>query len=139
MRGFPAGGKKGVANMQGVSAYVRDINLEIPSLDYPEIPDDLEDGGLTWTQDILLVAKPGFEIVINTDSPKVKNNSFPFIATNSIYLCRFFLLLMMTSASLALFPPQTLPTSCPGVRNTSQKTSGCERSWRWSCMTFSLT
>merc|ERR1719266_942899 len=71
MRGFPAGGKKGVANMQGVSAYVRDVNLEIPSLDYPEIPDDLEYGGLTWTQDILLVAKPGFEIVINTDSPKV--------------------------------------------------------------------
>jgi len=71
MRGFPAGGKLGVANMQGVSAYVRDVNLEIPSLDYPEIPDDLHYGGLTWTQDILLVAKPGFEIVINTDSPKV--------------------------------------------------------------------
>lgn len=71
MRGFPAGGKLGVANMQGVSAYVRDVNLEIPSLDYPEIPDDLNYGGLTWTQDILLVAKPGFEIVINTDSPKV--------------------------------------------------------------------
>merc|ERR1719340_385423 len=71
MRGFPAGNKLGVANMQGVSAYVRDVNLEIPSLDYPEIPDDLHYGGLTWTQDILLVAKPGFEIVINTDSPKV--------------------------------------------------------------------
>ena len=71
MRGFPAGNKLGVANMIGVSAYVRDVNLEIPSLDYPEIPDDLHYGGLTWTQDILLVAKPGFEIVINTDSPKV--------------------------------------------------------------------
>ena len=32
---------------------------------------DQSDSGLTWTQDILLVAKPGFEIVINTDSPKV--------------------------------------------------------------------
>ena len=71
MRGFPAGNKLGVANMIGVSAYVRDVNLEIPSLDYPEIPADLHYGGLTWTQDILLVAKPGFEIVINTDSPKV--------------------------------------------------------------------
>ena len=71
MRGFPAGGKLGVANMQGVSAYVRDVNLEIPSLDYPEIPEDLNYAGLAWTQDILLVAKPGFEIVINTDSPKV--------------------------------------------------------------------
>jgi len=71
LRGFPAGNKLGVANMVGVSAYIRDVNLEIPALDYPEIPDDLKYGGLTWTQDILLVAKPGFEIVINTDSPKV--------------------------------------------------------------------
>jgi len=71
LRGFPAGNKLGVANMVGVSAYIRDVNLEIPALDYPEIPNDLKYGGLTWTQDILLVAKPGFEIVINTDSPKV--------------------------------------------------------------------
>merc|ERR1712079_530453 len=52
------GGKKGVANMIGVSAYVRDINLEVPQLNYPEIPDELRYGGLQWTQDILLVAKP---------------------------------------------------------------------------------
>jgi len=69
MRGV--GSKLGVANMVGVSAYVRDQELEIPSLDYPEIPEDLKYSGRTWTQDILLVAKPGFEIVINTDSPKV--------------------------------------------------------------------
>merc|ERR1711988_1304637 len=69
MRGV--GNKLGVANMVGVSAYVRDTELEIPSLDYPEIPEDLKYAGRTWTQDILLVAKPGFEIVINTDSPKV--------------------------------------------------------------------
>ena len=71
MRGFPAGNKLGVANMVGVTAYVRDVNLEIPPLEYDEIPDFLNYDGLTWTQDILLVAKPGFEIVINTDSPKV--------------------------------------------------------------------
>merc|ERR1719323_1389417 len=71
MKGFAAGNKKGVANMIGVSAYVRDKNLEIPALEYPEIPPDFHYDGLTWTQDILLVAKPGFEIVINTDSPKV--------------------------------------------------------------------
>ena len=69
MRGV--GSKLGVANMVGVSAYVRDTELEIPSLDYPTIPESLQYSGLTWTQDILLVAKPGFEIVINTDSPKV--------------------------------------------------------------------
>merc|ERR1711988_1550507 len=69
MRGV--GNKLGVANMVGVSAYVRDTELEIPSLDYPEIPEDLKYSGRSWTQDILLVAKPGFEIVINTDSPKV--------------------------------------------------------------------
>jgi len=71
MQGFAAGNKKGVANMIGVSAYVRDKNLEIPALEYPEIPPDFHYDGLSWTQDILLVAKPGFEIVINTDSPKV--------------------------------------------------------------------
>ena len=69
MRGV--GSKLGVANMVGVSAYVRDTELEIPSLDYPTIPESLQYSGLTWTQDILLVAKPGFEIVINTDSAKV--------------------------------------------------------------------
>ena len=58
MRGV--GSKLGVANMVGVSAYVRDQELEIPSLDYPEIPEDLKYSGRTWTQDILLVAKPGF-------------------------------------------------------------------------------
>jgi predicted AlkP superfamily pyrophosphatase or phosphodiesterase len=69
MKGF--GGKKGVANMIGVSAYVRNVNLETPALDYPEIPDDLNYAGHTWTQDILLVAKPGFEIEIRTDSRKI--------------------------------------------------------------------
>merc|ERR1712002_768477 len=61
MKGFAAGNKKGVANMIGVSAYVRDKNLEIPALEYPEIPPDFHYDGLSWTQDILLVAKPGFE------------------------------------------------------------------------------
>jgi len=70
MRGIP-GKKLGVANMIGVNAYVRDINLEIPPLNYPEIPEDLNYDGLTWTQDILLVAKPGFEIEIHTDSSKI--------------------------------------------------------------------
>jgi len=65
------GGKLGVANMIGIYAYVRDINLEIPQLDYPEIPDDLMYGGLQWTQDILLVAKPGFQIQIMEDSHKI--------------------------------------------------------------------
>merc|ERR1712226_409029 len=65
------GGKLGVANMIGINAYVRDINLEIPQLDYPEIPDDLKYGGLQWTQDILLVAKPGFQIQILEDSHKI--------------------------------------------------------------------
>jgi len=69
MKGF--GNKKGVANMIGVSAYVRNVNLETPALDYPEIPEDLNYAGHTWTQDILLVAKPGFEIEIQTDSRKI--------------------------------------------------------------------
>merc|ERR1712083_1204329 len=69
MKGF--GGKLGVANMIGVNAYVRNVNLETPALDYPEIPDDLNYAGHTWTQDILLVAKPGFEIEIRTDSRKI--------------------------------------------------------------------
>merc|ERR1712123_274853 len=61
MKGF--GSKLGVANMIGISAYVRDVNLEIPK--------DLNYDGLTWTQDILLVAKPGFEIEIHADSRKI--------------------------------------------------------------------
>jgi len=65
------GNKEGVANMIGINAYVRDVNLETPPLNYPTIPEDLNYAGLTWTQDILLVAKPGFEIVINTDSSKI--------------------------------------------------------------------
>lgn len=65
------GDKLGVANMVGISAFVRDINLEVPKLDYPEIPDDLKYGGLQWTQDILLVAKPGFQIQIIEDSHKI--------------------------------------------------------------------
>lgn len=69
MKGF--GSKLGVANMIGINAYVRDINLEIPKLDYPEIPEKLNYDGLTWTQDILLVAKPGFEIEIRADSSKI--------------------------------------------------------------------
>jgi len=69
MKGF--GSKLGVANMIGVNAYVRDNNLEIPKLNYPEIPEDLNYDGQTWTQDILLVAKPGFEIEIRTDSRKI--------------------------------------------------------------------
>jgi len=69
MRGFRE--KLGVANMPGVSAYVREKNLEIPMLDYPLIPDDLNYDGLKWTQDILLIAKPGFEIVIEEDHKKI--------------------------------------------------------------------
>ena len=65
------GKKLGVTNMEGVFAYVRDINLEVPQLNYPEIPDALRYGGLQWTQDILLVAKPGFQIQINEDSKKI--------------------------------------------------------------------
>jgi len=65
------GNYTGVANMVGVDAYVRDVNLETPKLEYPIIPEDLHYSGLTWTQDILLVAKPGFEIVINTTNEKV--------------------------------------------------------------------
>ena len=65
------GGKLGVANMLGVFSYVRDVNLEVPELSYPEIPDELNYGGLQWTQDILLVAKPGFQIQINEDSSKI--------------------------------------------------------------------
>jgi ectonucleotide pyrophosphatase/phosphodiesterase family protein 5 len=68
MRGV--GTKKGVANMIGINAYVRDVNLEVPQLDYPEIPPELHYAGQPWTQDILLVAKPGFEIKIEEDSPK---------------------------------------------------------------------
>merc|ERR1711910_194324 len=52
-------------------AYVRDINLEVPQLNYPEIPDELKYGNLQWTQDILLVAKPGFQIHIEEDSSKI--------------------------------------------------------------------
>merc|ERR1712079_845050 len=65
------GKKLGVSNMVGVFAYVRDINLEVPQLNYPEIPDELRYGGLQWTQDILLVAKPGFQIHIEEDSTKI--------------------------------------------------------------------
>merc|ERR1711981_1458572 len=65
------GKKLGVSNMVGVFAYVRDINLEVPQLNYPEIPDELRYGGLQWTQDILLVAKPGFQIHIEEDSSKI--------------------------------------------------------------------
>ena len=54
---------EGAAKMEGVDAYVRDVNLEMSDngspLDYPEIPEDLNYAGLLWTQDILLVAKPG--------------------------------------------------------------------------------
>jgi len=69
LKGF--GSKLGVSNMIGITAYVRDINLEKPRLDYPEIPAELNYDGLTWTQDILLVAKPGFEIVIRADNGKI--------------------------------------------------------------------
>lgn len=65
------GNFSGVANMVGVDAYVRDVNLEVPKLNYPEIPPELHYAGLKWTQDILLMAKPGFEIQIKTESPKV--------------------------------------------------------------------
>merc|ERR1712192_230807 len=57
--------------LSGVFAYVRDINLEVPQLNYPEIPDELKYGNLQWTQDILLVAKPGFQIHIEEDSSKI--------------------------------------------------------------------
>merc|ERR1711962_1997704 len=65
------GDKLGVANMVGIYAYVRDVNLEVPQLIYPEIPESLNYGGLQWTQDILLVAKPGFQIQINQESHKI--------------------------------------------------------------------
>jgi len=66
------GDKKGVSSMLGVDAYVRDVNLEVPPLEYPTIPDELNYGDHTWTQDILLVAKPGFEIEIrDLDSDKL--------------------------------------------------------------------
>ena len=65
------GGKLGVANMEGIYAYVRDVNLEVPQLQYPEIPESLHYGGLQWTQDIVLIAKPGFQIQINEDSKKI--------------------------------------------------------------------
>jgi hypothetical protein len=61
----------GCANMVGVEAYVRGVNLETPQLPYGIIPEDLHYAGLEWTQDILLVAKPGYEIVINRTSEKV--------------------------------------------------------------------
>lgn len=62
------GDKKGVANMVGINAFIRKVNLEEPQLNYQEIPDDLHYDGRTWTQDILLVAKAGFEIVIECKS-----------------------------------------------------------------------
>jgi len=66
-----SGSKLGVSNMVGVSAYVRDIHLEGPQLNYPEIPDELKYGNRQWTHDILLVAKPGFQIRIEEDSSKI--------------------------------------------------------------------
>jgi len=66
------GDKPGVGSMQGVDAYVRDVDLEVPPLDYPTIPEEFKYTGNAWTQDILLVAKPGFEIEIkNADNPKI--------------------------------------------------------------------
>ena len=66
-----SGSKLGVSNMVGVSAYVRDIHLEGPQLNYPEIPDELKYGNRQWTHDILLVAKPGFQIRREEDSSKI--------------------------------------------------------------------
>merc|ERR1711962_177432 len=63
--------KPGVGAMLGVDAYVRDVNLEVPPLDRPTIPKELNYGGYTWTQDILLVAKPGFEIEIKNGGDKI--------------------------------------------------------------------
>jgi len=65
------GHKPGVGSMLGVDAYVRDVNLEVPPLDRPTIPKELNYGGYTWTQDILLVAKPGFEIEIKNGDKKI--------------------------------------------------------------------
>merc|ERR1712192_382203 len=65
------GRKLGVSNMVGVFAYVRDINLEGPQLNYPEIPEELKYGNVQWTHDILLVAKPGFQIHIEDYSSKI--------------------------------------------------------------------
>ena len=47
MRGV--GHYEGAANMEGVDAYVRDVNLEVPPLEYEEIPEDLNYAGLLWT------------------------------------------------------------------------------------------
>jgi len=73
VRDIMAGSGKnlGVSNMVGVSAYVRDIHLEGPQLNYPEIPEELKYGTRQWTHDILLVAKPGYHIHIEEDSSKI--------------------------------------------------------------------
>jgi len=72
---------EGAAKMEGVDAYVRDVNLEMSDngspLDYPEIPEDLNYAGLLWTQDILLVAKPGFEIVLNNSLHEGSTKVYP--------------------------------------------------------------
>jgi len=62
----------GVGNMVGVDAFVRDVDLQVPPLEYPVLPPELKYSGYTWTQDILLLAKPGFEIEIgDLNSSKV--------------------------------------------------------------------
>ncbi|XP_023326978.1 ectonucleotide pyrophosphatase/phosphodiesterase family member 6 [Eurytemora carolleeae] len=64
-------GKLGVGSMLGIDVYVRDVNLQVPPLEYPTIPEYLHYSGHTWTQDILLVAKPGFEIEVGNASEKL--------------------------------------------------------------------
>jgi hypothetical protein len=57
-------GKIGLEAMPGVDAYVREQNLAEPPIDQPTIPEDLHYAGYSWTQDILVIAMPGFEIEI---------------------------------------------------------------------------
>jgi len=65
------GEKIGLEAMPGVDAYVRERNLEVPPLDQPLIPEDLHYAGYSWTQDILVIAMPGFEIEINDGGDKL--------------------------------------------------------------------
>jgi len=68
---FGVEGKIGLEAMPGVDAFVRDKNLETPPLVQPIIPEDLKYSGYSWTQDILIIARPGFEIEINDGKGKL--------------------------------------------------------------------
>jgi len=58
------GDKIGLEAMPGVDAYVREQNLAEPPINQPTIPEDLHYAGYSWTQDILVIAMPGFEIEV---------------------------------------------------------------------------